>query len=417
MKKQLLFLFLMLLITNTTFSQETRNKTDETKTINQTEAINQKVKLFEQFLKTADENGIKNIISKNAEKHLEEKLVQMQKKLPKGNVFTEKISHSGKNDFLVVSQIKPFGIILRLVLDKNYLIKSAEVSSQENFELSDDYKLDINKIVLPFHLIDGYIFIDGKVNEKYGKFMYDTGTPFGLLLNNHYLELEKKDIVTKGSADSGKALDIYINSIDKIEMGNKINYKNLLSVPNSDLLFIEQGIEQDYLGFIGYDFYKNYEFIIDYDYQTITLYKTDKNGNVITPYTLPNTVLTTFHFTTLKKKQIPEVEIKLGKTTIKGSFDTGNQGRITLDESTKSNLIQQGILTLGNQGGVYGQDSDENNIYNINQLSNESNPLQLLKNYPLKESKENHIHLGYQFLKNYISVWNFRKKTITVLQK
>jgi hypothetical protein len=105
----------MLLITNATFSQETKNKTDETKTINQTEAINQKVKLFQQFLKTADENVIKNIISKNAEEHLEEKLVQMQKQLPKGNVFTEKISSIEKNEFLVVLQIKPFGIPLSIV--------------------------------------------------------------------------------------------------------------------------------------------------------------------------------------------------------------------------------------------------------------------------------------------------------------
>ncbi len=188
-------------------------------------------------------------------------------------------------------------------------------------------------------------------------------------------------------------------------------------MPNSDFHFIEQGIVPNYLGFIGYDFYKNYDFVIDYDYQTVTLYKTDENGNVVTPYSLPNTVITTFHFATLDRKQIPEIELKLGNTIIKGSFDTGNQGNISLDESTKNNMIQQGILAQGNQGSWYGQESEEKNIYNISQLSNDSIPLQLLKNYPLTEGKENHIELGYQFLKNYVSVWNFSKKTITLLRK
>ncbi len=408
MKRLLTFL---VLITNVTFSQVTKNKIDGT------EKINQSMKIFGQFLKTADENAIRNIISKNTEQHLEEKLKQLQKQLPKGNVFIEKISNNGKNGYLVVSQIKPYGIPLSIVLDKHYLIKSVDVFSEENFEFSDDYKLAAGKIVLPFHLIDGYIMIDGKVNGKKGKFMFDTGTPFGLFLNNHYIDLQKTELTSSGNAGSGQILDVYLDSVGEIKIGKQVTYEKLHNIPHSDFSFIEQGIVQDFLGFIGYDFVKNYEFIIDYDYQIITLYKLDNTGNVLEPYPLINPVVATIQFTTPDQKQIPITEVKLGDITLMGSFDTGNQGHLKLNDSITQHLIQQRTLVQGNQGSWYGQDSDINNIYNINQLNYALTPLIPVKNYKLTASAENHFEFGYQFLKNYITVWNFQKATITLLQK
>ena len=406
MKKSLLLLFLTLTI-NVSFSQEKKIKIADTK------EINQRIKAVELFLKNAAINPIGNIISKNAE----EQLIQIQKQLPKGNIFIEHISKNEKNGFIVVSQIKPFGIPLNIEMDNHYLIKNIVASSNENIEFSDDYKVDANKIVLPFHLINGYILIDGEVNEKKGKFMFDTGTPFGILLNNHYLELNKKDLVVSGSASSGQILDIYLDSVPKINIGKQVSYTKLLTVPNSDFSFIEQGIVKDFLGFIGYDFYKNYELVIDYDYQTITLFKLDKNGTVVNPYSLLNTEITTLHFTTSNQKQIPLVEIKLGNTNVKGRFDTGNQGNLGLNKDTLNNLIQQGTLIKGNQGYLYGIIEEASNIYNINQLSFASTLLIPLKNFSLTESVDNYIGLGYQFLKNYITVWNFKKGIITLLQK
>lgn len=406
MKKLLLLLFLAL-ATNVSLSQEKKINITDTK------QISQRINAVQLFLKNAAINPIRNSISKNAEMQL----IQIQKQLPKGNLFIEHISQNEKNGFLVVSQIKPFGIPISIEMDTHYLIKSVVVSSNENIEFSDDYKVDANKIVLPFHLIDGFILIDGEVTGKKGKFMFDTGTPFGILLNNHYLELNKKDLVASGNAGSGQVLYIYLDSVSKINIGKQVSYKKLLTVPNSDFSFIEQGIVKDFLGFIGYDFYKNYEFIIDYDYQTITLYKLNKNGSVINPYNLPNAMVTTLQFTTTNKKQIPIVEIKLGKTTIKGLFDTGNQGNLNLNKDTLNNLTQEGILTQGNQGNLYGVNQDDTTLYNMNQLSYRATLLQPINALTVTESAENHLGLGYQFLKNYITAWNFKKGTITLLQK
>jgi hypothetical protein len=406
MKKLLLVLFLAV-ATNVSFSQEKKISIADTK------EISQRINTIQLFLKNAAVNPIRNSISKNAE----EQLIQIQKQVPKGNLFIEHISQNDKNGFLVISQIKPFGIPISIEMDEHYLIKSVVVSSKENIEFSDDYKVDANKIVLPFHLIDGFILIDGEVTGKKGKFMFDTGTPFGILLNSHYLELNKKDLVASGNASSGQVLDIFLDSVSKINIGKQVSYNKLLTVPNSDFSFIEQGIVKDFLGFIGYDFYKNYEFVIDYDYQTITLYKLDKNGSVINLYNLPNAMVTTLQFTTTNKKQIPIVEIKLGNTAINGLLDTGNQGNLSLNKDTFNNLTQQGILTLGNQGNLYGVNQDDTTLYNMNQLSYRATLLHPMNAVTVTESAENHLGLGYQFLKNYITSWNFKKRTITLFQK
>jgi hypothetical protein len=409
--KKLLALLFLILTTNFLFSQEKKN------TIDNKEEITQSIKLFEQFLKNADKNAIKNIISKNADQHLEEKLKRLQKQLPKGNISIEKISKSKKNEYLVVSQIKPFGIPISIVLDKHYLIKSLDISSDEIVEFSDDFKLDASKIVLPFHLVDGYILIDGEVNGKKGKFMFDTGTPFGLLLNNHYLELEKKEVVTSGNFGSGQIWDVYLDSVKETKIGTQVSYEKLLNIPHSDFSYVQEGIVQDFLGFIGYDFIKNYEFVLDYDYQTITLYKIDNKGNTLHPYSLSNAVVAAIQFTTPDQKQIPVVEMKLDNISVMGSFDTGNQGYAKLNDNTIQHLIQQGTLEQGNQGSWYGQDSDINNIYNISKLNYALTPLIPVKNYKLITSPENHFEFGYQFLKNYITIWNFKKAAITLLQK
>ena len=38
---------------------------------------------------------------------------------------------------------------------------------------------------VPFHLVDGFIMVEGAVNGESGFYMLDTGSPFALFLNNH----------------------------------------------------------------------------------------------------------------------------------------------------------------------------------------------------------------------------------------
>jgi hypothetical protein len=68
---------------------------------------------------------------------------------------------------------------------------------------SNEFLVGPPRFTLPFYLFNGHIMIDGAVNGRRGKFMFDTGTGFPFLLNNHYLGLAKDQFIARGSAGSG----------------------------------------------------------------------------------------------------------------------------------------------------------------------------------------------------------------------
>jgi hypothetical protein len=55
--------------------------------------------------------------------------------------------------------------------------------------------------VFPFHLVNGYILVEAKVNNIKGKFVFDTGTPLNFMLNNNLIPLDKDTFLTTGRQD------------------------------------------------------------------------------------------------------------------------------------------------------------------------------------------------------------------------
>lgn len=65
------------------------------------------------------------------------------------------------------------------------------------------------QIVIPFHLVNGYMLVESQVNHVKGKFIFDTGTPLNFMINNNLVPLDKDSFVVTGGAGSGQLLDIY----------------------------------------------------------------------------------------------------------------------------------------------------------------------------------------------------------------
>jgi len=63
-------------------------------------------------------------------------------------------------------------------------------------------------MTLPFHLKDGFILIDGQVDSTRGVFILDTGMPFRVILNRHFIPLENGVDVKRGTVASGQAMII-----------------------------------------------------------------------------------------------------------------------------------------------------------------------------------------------------------------
>ena len=286
-----------------------------------------------------------------------------------------------------------------------------KISPSTNYS---DNKLDFT---LPFHLIDGYIFIDGQVNGKKGKFMFDTGTPFDFFLNHHFVPLAKDKYLSEGHAASGQFIVLHTqNRAVSIKLADQIQLDGLKSIPHSNFDFIQNNVVDKFLGMAGHGFNKNYLFIINYDEQTIDFHAFDQTGNVRRDAVEKDKIIVTLPFIATGGGKTPELDFFIGHEKIAVFFDTGNLGSLTLTQAMKTRLEQEGTLSVEEKNQLY--EPHEPALYcTINKLRFENQALEDIHHVQLEIGKENKIGMGYQFLKNYVSVWNYKNQTITLLKR
>lgn len=260
-----------------------------------------------------------------------------------------------------------------------------------------------SQTILPFHLVDGYILIDAKVNDTQGKFLFDSGTPTNFMLNNNLIDLDKNTFVANGTAGSGQKLTVYKSTIKNITIKNStIEFNEIENVMHTNFKFMQDSIASDILGTIGYQFMKDYVVTIDYNRQIIKLDDKLQSNNSKLIVSLPYSNLNNY----------PEVVFQTkNKKTINAYFDTGSLGAIMFTKSKFEELIQEEYVKIYNQNAWYGIRKEQFKTYKIETLKLKNKPFHI-ENIYFIESDKNKISLGYSFLKNYISVWDFQNKMI-----
>lgn len=383
--------------------------------------VSEQIKILEKAIQKSDFNLIKDHLSIDfkAENQIppistEQVLPSMLQQFPKAGITILNIKKQGEGYLAETSILN----VLRLDLffNKNFQLSELEIVKKVDFSLNPSLIIR-SEFTLPFHLVDGFIFIDGKVNNVEGRLMIDTGTPFFLFLNNHYIPLDTSNFTTNGSSGSGQELRVYTqDKIDSISLLNTLSFKDITEVPHTDLGFIEKGIIGNALGFLGYEFLKNYQFVINYNYQTIDFYALNNEAGQFALID-KNEMVTVLNFKVNPDMiQLPIIEFTLAGSTIEGTFDTGAQGEISLTKELKDQLIKKGHLIPVKNAHWYGQESIEKDIYILRNLKYKDIVLHDIY-LKVSEGESNTLSLGYQFLKNYTSIWNFKDSSIILLDR
>jgi hypothetical protein len=308
--------------------------------------------------------------------------------------------------------------MLRAVAISAFLIGLPVSAAEAARPAATPFFADQTNFTLPFYLFNGHILIDGAVNGRQGKLMFDTGTEFPFFLNNHYLPLAKDLKIGEGQAASGQKMVLYKQNrpIEKIDFAGQIQLKNVPAVLHTDWRFIEQAYTPLFLGSIGHGFNRQYLFVIDYEAQTIAFHAFNQSKTVLASVIDPARVVATLEFTpTGVDGKMPEVALRIGDKTIKVSFDTGNLGSLELTEAMKNELVASGELKLQPREFTYGVREPRVSA-NLQGLNYGPQALQDARNLTFKIGKTNQIGLGYHFLKNYVSVWDYQNSRITLLR-
>ena len=64
-------------------------------------------------------------------------------------------------------------------------------------------------LTLPVQITKGYVFLGGKVKDRSGVFMFDTGSPFPFFLNRDTIPLQLMKYISTGRAGSGQVLKVF----------------------------------------------------------------------------------------------------------------------------------------------------------------------------------------------------------------
>lgn len=271
---------------------------------------------------------------------------------------------------------------------------------------------------LPFYTFNGHILIDGAVDGRRGKFMFDTGTEFPFFLNNHYLPLAKDSRIGEGHAASGQPMVLYRQRAPvAIEIGRDVRLDAVPGLIHTDWQFLEAAYTPAFLGSIGHGFNRDYVFVIDYDAQTIAFHPYGQDAAALARVIDPARVVATLPFTPNGVDgKMPEVAIRIGDETITAFFDTGNLGTLELTAATQARLERQGRLQISASPYTYGAYAARR-VASLNGLSHAGQALHDVRGLSFSTAPHDRVGLGHAFLRQYVTVWDYRARTLTLLAR
>src|SRR6187402_221603 len=167
---------------------------------------------------------------------------------------------------------------MQTILMKNFVILCflfvyvLPTSGQEGFL----FEKDVDKIVIPFKLINNLIFIPIKVNGIELNFLLDSGVEETLLFSMedrkevNFFNVEKITLRGLGSETSIEGLKSNHNTLEVAGMKSK-NHMLYIILDQNFNLSSHIGIPVN--GIIGYHFFKNNLIEINYEKKRITVYK------------------------------------------------------------------------------------------------------------------------------------------------
>jgi len=169
---------------------------------------------------------------------------------------------------------------------------------------------DLNAFTsVDFKLNKGLIFIKGEVDGEKGNFIFDTGTSY-LFLNGTPNRVEAVfETVDQELVASQQ-------QINKLKLG--LVEQNNLAGWLTDLSNLEQSLDKQISGVIGFSFFSNYNVLIDYESQKIHLYALDEHLPLSYKTNVQNAQI--FDFTL---EGLPVVDLKINDQVFKIGLDTG----------------------------------------------------------------------------------------------
>ncbi|QYJ67169.1 aspartyl protease family protein [Flavobacterium litorale] len=196
-----------------------------------------------------------------------------------------------------------------------------------------------NVIEVPFEMAGNLIAVEVLLNGVQRKFIVDSGSP-RVILNTKYIAGQDNEGKTRiSSTTSGVNGSINGMDIGKVEeldfAGIKLENQEVITL---DISHLEEDLDTEIYGLIGYDLIQDYDVLFDYENKKLVLINPNHFDNYKTTH-LPNAKLETVPFSL--NQHIPVIEAQIGRKKYTFGIDCGAEANLIhepLFESLKSNL-------------------------------------------------------------------------------
>lgn len=267
-------------------------------------------------------------------------------------------------------------------------------------------------VTLPIVMVREFPFVEGEIAGIRGKFMLDTGMQHALVINDHRVPLTGGARIGTGFFGSGQTFDIRLHAaVETIRIGD-IRLPRVTNVQSQDARMLEK-ITPDFLGWIGYDFFKDYALKMDYRRSRATFYKEGSRR-----YLAGEKVIAALPFETRKLPNHPLLPVRIGGMDAIASLDTGMNGALMISNAKKARLLADGHLRPATEPDTYdltGVRIADRIDVDLRAVEVEEGPSPAAK--PIGITEDTELELGYAFLRQYKTVWDFREKRLYLLAR
>jgi len=221
--------------------------------------------------------------------------------------------------------------------NESNLLKELALFNMEIKTMSNDTEVvnsDEDTIEIPFKMAGNLIAVKVLLNGEYRTFILDSGAP-KVILNSKYII--GRDTI-KRSISSSKGVSGNISGMDIIEVnqldfgGVKMNNQEVITM---DLSHLEESLDTEFYGLIGYDLIKDYDIVFDYEKLTLTFI----NPTIFQKYRRENLSDATLERVPFNlEAHIPIVKAQVGNKIVSYGIDCGAESNLlteTLFQSLK----------------------------------------------------------------------------------
>jgi hypothetical protein len=274
--------------------------------------------------------------------------------------------------------------------------------------------LDVDQITLPLAIVHGYPFLDGSINGKQGKLLFDVGEDPAFTIDSHTVTPPNGVVIGKGFFGSGQTFDVMrFPLIDSLTLAAGVHFEAMTNIPGNFGLPLEQHITPDFIGWIGVRFWKGFVFKLDYAKATVTFYRDDDAHSGEHKAEAGEKVAQTVSVTRANNGLL-YFPVRIGQIAATGVLDTGAHDSAWMTDEE--------IVAMEKAGTLH---DEKDGNFTVSGITIDGHPVPpttihitrgrapFAKSLPQPDAPL--YQFAYEFLRRQKSVWDYEHYTMTLL--